>query len=275
MTLYVTRDLFKARVNLTDTVDDSTIDSTIDSVCREIDIICGRQFFATQGTRYYTARNGCDVLVSDLLSISELKTDDDGDRVYETTWASTDFDLLPENAPYSSPPEPFWRVSTAPNGSYSFPSCRKGVSITGLWGYYDVRRTLSATVANNFSSSATTLDVSSITEFQVGQTLWIGSEQLEIVTVTNNIAPTADTITVLRGVNGTTAAAIANGAAIQLATFPIVSEAAILMAQRHFHRRTSPNGIEGTDQMGTAMRIPVQDPDVRRMLTKLVLVHGS
>lgn len=276
MTLYTTRAEFKARVNIPDLVDDTFVDTALESICREIDQHCRRSFFVTREARTFQAITPDRVLVDDLLSVEQLATDPDGDRVYETTWDPTDFDLLPDNARSRSLPEPFWEIATAPRGRFTFPAHRRGVSVTGLWGYYDVRRTLAATIAGNYLAADTTLEVSDAAEFQIGQTLWIGDEQLEVVTVTaadnDEVPPVVASITVRRGVNGTTPTAISTGAAIQLAVFPVVGEAALLLAQRHFHRRQSPFGVEGTDQLGSAVRIPVHDPDVRRMLTPMVLV---
>ena len=74
-------------------------------------------------------------LVEDLLTVTTLKTDADGDRTYESTWATTDYDLEPYNAPRASPARPYTRIVTAPNGVYTFPSIRKGIEIAGSWGF--------------------------------------------------------------------------------------------------------------------------------------------
>jgi hypothetical protein len=75
------------------------------------------------------------VLVEDLLTVTTLKTDADGDRTYESTWAATDYDLEPYNAARLSPARPYTRIVTAPNGVYTFPNIRKGIEIAGSWGF--------------------------------------------------------------------------------------------------------------------------------------------
>lgn len=126
---YATLDELKARLGLSDTVDDAVLEPVIEAASRLVDSATGRVFYATTETRYFTALNDELVYVDDLLTVTSLKTDADGDRTYETTWATTDYDLEPYNAaPYTS-------IRTAPSGSYGFPTFRRGVEVTGSWGY--------------------------------------------------------------------------------------------------------------------------------------------
>ncbi len=124
----------KARIGISDADDDAIIEAVITAVSREIDDYCGRRFYAVSETRYYDARSSSFVLVDDLLSVSELKTDDAGDRTYGTTWAVTDYDLLPANAAMDG--RSYWQIAAAPNGDYAFPTgVAKGVKVTGSFGY--------------------------------------------------------------------------------------------------------------------------------------------
>lgn len=116
-----------------DTADDTILESVVMGVSRWIDKFTGRRFYAASETRYYTAEFADEVAVDDLLTVTSLSTDSDGDRVYEATWATTDYDLEPVNA--STDGEPYTRISTAPAGRYSFPSGRKGVKLVGSFGY--------------------------------------------------------------------------------------------------------------------------------------------
>jgi len=120
----------------TDTTDDAMLESIVTGVSRLIDNYCGRKFYAdtADATRYYTAEFS-DVLFlpDDLISVTTLKTDTDGDRTYETTWATTDYDLEPLNAALDS--APYTRISTTPAGRYGFPTIAKSVQIVGKFGY--------------------------------------------------------------------------------------------------------------------------------------------
>lgn len=69
-----------------------------------------------------------------------LKTDDDDDGVFETTWSASDYELRPVNAdvaPVGETPEPyaFWRIVAV--GSKTFPVYlrRSGVQVTTPWGW--------------------------------------------------------------------------------------------------------------------------------------------
>ena len=121
-----------------DTEDDAAIESAITAVSRAIEDITWRRFYATTETRYYTAQHSDYLKVDDLLDISgvtgTLKTDHDGDRTYEYTWATTDYDLMPYNASLDG--TPYTWIETTPDGDYWFPvRARKGVEIKGSFGY--------------------------------------------------------------------------------------------------------------------------------------------
>src|SRR5690606_30913408 len=89
----------------------------------------GRRFSAETATRAFTPDHIGVLFVDDLISVTTLKTDEDGDRVYETTWSAADYDLGPGNDP------PYTMVELAPLGNYAFPTHRKAVQIAGTWGY--------------------------------------------------------------------------------------------------------------------------------------------
>ncbi len=114
--------------------DDAFIEGLVEAASRYIDNATGRRFYTTTAdeTRTFTADGGV-VYPGDLLSITTLKTDDDGDRTYETTWTTADYDLLPENAALDG--RPYVSIEPAPDGDYGFPTQRKGVQIVGKFGY--------------------------------------------------------------------------------------------------------------------------------------------
>ena len=121
-----------------DTADDSILEAVVMGVSRLIENYCGRKFYAdtADATRYYTAEFA-DLLFldDDLISVTTLKTDTDGDRTYETTWtASTHYELEPANASVDG--QPYTRIATAPNSAYLFPvGMARGVQVVGKFGY--------------------------------------------------------------------------------------------------------------------------------------------
>jgi hypothetical protein len=129
----------RAQIGITvtaDTTDDTVIEARVEAISRTIDALTGRRFYrnGTDEVRYYTSDSPYVLeCPDDIGSITTLKTDDDGDRTYEHTWAATDFDLMPYNASLDS--KPYTWIETTPDGDYVFPSTPKGVQITGKFGY--------------------------------------------------------------------------------------------------------------------------------------------
>src|SRR5580765_5895420 len=91
---YVGPDELKDRLGVTDTSDDSIIADVCSATSRWIDQFCGRHFFRMSDVRTYQPEDIWVLNTDDLVSVTTLKIDTDGDGVYETTWASaTDYML--------------------------------------------------------------------------------------------------------------------------------------------------------------------------------------
>ena len=69
-----------------------------------------------------------------------LVTDEDGDRTYEITWATTDYDLTSFNSTLDG--WPYMMIETTPEGDYSFPGTKKGVKVTASFGWAAVPKTV-------------------------------------------------------------------------------------------------------------------------------------
>lgn len=127
----------KLQFTSTDTADDSMLEAVVTAVSRLIDNYTGRRFFSTTAdeTRYYTAEFA-DLLLcpDDIISITTLATDADGDRTYESTWTASDYDLEPYNAALDG--APYTRIAVMPSGGHGFPAgVAKGIKIVGKFGY--------------------------------------------------------------------------------------------------------------------------------------------
>lgn len=136
---YATLKLYKLRFfggNTDDNKDDEVLEDVIEAVSRLIDNITHRRFYVASETRYYTANHSHYLPVDDLIAISAIATDGDGDRTYETTWDTGDYDLMPFNAAADTyNVEPYTWLETSPLGSYAFPTIARGVEITASFGY--------------------------------------------------------------------------------------------------------------------------------------------
>ena len=78
------------------------------------------------------------------------------------------------------------------------------------------------------------------------------------------------TITVTRGVNGTTAATALISAAVQVYSYPVANEAALLIAARLFRRKDTPLGVMGSPDLGYVRLSAKEDADATALLAPLV-----
>jgi hypothetical protein len=122
---------WKGDVN--DVTDDKILEPTLEAVSRLIDNMTYRKFYATTETRYYTPESGTLIFIDDLLSVTSLKTDGDGDRTYENTWDTGDYDLMPFNAALDI--APYTWIELAVLGDYIFPTMPASVELAGSFGY--------------------------------------------------------------------------------------------------------------------------------------------
>jgi len=114
--------------------DDFYLEATIESVSRMIDNHTGRRFYAETDTRYYAPVSIDQIYTDDIITVTTLKTDDNNDGTFETTWATTDYNLMPFNAGENG--RPYTWIETSGYGNYSFPlGTKKAVQIVGSFGY--------------------------------------------------------------------------------------------------------------------------------------------
>jgi hypothetical protein len=261
---YVSLDTLKSAgvLNITGAGDDKRLLQLIEAVSRLIDRYCNRHFYVLSATRRFDGDGSPTLLVPDLISVDAngLKTDDNRDRVYETTWAATDYLLLPSNAdPASSgnpQARPYTRIEADVDAGTkrAFPAGIRTVQLSGQWGWRrDLKR--ATETANAIADAATaSVTVSSRTDVEAGHTILIDSEQMYVRSYSGN------TLTVTRGVNGTTAASHSGGASIDIYEYPDpIVEAAVIQAARLWKRKDSAFAAEG--QAGAQL-----DRDVSAML---------
>lgn len=138
--LLVSRSQFQTRLDATGTftsAEDTAHDSILEAVSRQVEGYCNRHFYsAAATTKTFTAQWTDLLVVPDLVSVTTLATDEDGDQSYERTWSSTDYELAPFNAGDTGWPYTEIHVSRATGSNlYTFPLGQRGVSITGTWGW--------------------------------------------------------------------------------------------------------------------------------------------
>ena len=141
---YATLSDVKAALRITDNVDDSLLEISIEAASREIDGWCERVFTSSTATRIYRPTDVFSVDVDDLQSITTLKTDSDGDGVFDVTWETTDYQLNPLNGIAGGISTPYTQVRAI--GEYLFPiyeprnvnANEASIQINGVWGWASV-----------------------------------------------------------------------------------------------------------------------------------------
>ena len=269
---YVSLDTLKSAgvLNITGTGDDSRLRSLAESVSRMIDRYCNRHFFVLNASKKFDGDGSIRLLVPDLISVdgSGLKTDDNKDRTFETTWAATDYLLLPSNADPATSGNPQSRpytmveVDVDAGTKGAFLVGRETVQIAGQWGWWRHLRRASETANAIADATTTSVVVSSRADVEAGHTLLIDSEQIYVKSYSGS------TLTVERGVNGTTAASHSGGAAIDIYEYPgPIVEAAIVQTSRLWKRKDSSfASVGGFPETGRVEASIGLDPDAALML---------
>lgn len=240
MRALVSLEMIKRLQGFDDSVEDSRLRQMIEAVSRDVLGYTKREAFGggVTATRYLSG-NGRDCLLLpwDVISVTSLKEDADGDAVYEATWASTDYVL----APYANDPtgpadldmtRPFWQleVDERSTGTKSyFARGQKRFELTAKFGYNESPRDSGATLDGALNASATSVTVDDGSLVESLQTVLVDSEQLYVTNVNGT------TLTVERGANGTTAASHDSGSTVNVLEAPgPIREAVTINVQRRW-----------------------------------------
>lgn len=130
----------KAALRISDSVDDSLLEMAIESASRLIDGYAGRQFYSSgTATRYYVADDDFVCEIDDISSSTiTLVTAMDADSVFDTTWATTDYQLEPLNGVLDGQAWPYTRIRAV--GDYLWPiqGGEALVKLTAVFGWPSV-----------------------------------------------------------------------------------------------------------------------------------------
>ena len=262
---YYSRDKLKLDLGETGTTDDDMFRRALEEASEQLDAYLGRTFRVVTATRYYTADSRRCLPVHDLLAVTTLKTltaNSGGTRTYGDTWAAVDYDLGPDNA--STDREPYTEIRRNPEGAYSFPVTTRGVEIVGRWGYFQELAVVASLLAEALDTSETGVDVDAGTDFDVLDTILVDSEQMYVTAISTN------TMTVVRGVNGTTAAAHDNDSAISRYKYPeVLASACRRQAGRLYQQAKAPSGMMGGGDPGQTRIRSDLDWDIRNSIDHL------
>ena len=176
-----------------------------------------------------------------LTSTTTVTAYDDTDRGASTVLTegyANDFFLMP----YNETPKTIFKLNE--DSSNTLDAGQQTLAILGSWGY--TADTLSITTADAVgSTTATSVSVTSASDFGPAQAILIDTEQMYITSISGN------TLTVERGVNGTTAATHSGGATASKFDYPVlVVQACLDIAKLTFRNRDM--GAGGTIGGGEA-----------------------
>lgn len=137
---YITSALLKSYMGIEINTYDVQIADAVSSASREIEDYCHRQFnsASTVSARLFRP-NGSHLLAVDDFSTTVgliVESDEDGDGVFETTWATTDYELTPLNGVVNGQEGwPFWNIrATGINRRFRY-NPRANVRVTAKWGW--------------------------------------------------------------------------------------------------------------------------------------------
>lgn len=216
--------------------------------------------------RYVPSRLEVD---DDLLAVSTLTTNNGG-----TTISSSDYVL---KTGHSSNYPPYTSIELKTNGTttvFNFNGTPQDAnSVTGHWGYHtgwDNDAWIDSTDEvedNPLSSSATTVTVNNARLIDVQNLIRIEDEYLYVT----NRNTSGNTLTVIRGVNGTTAASHIQNTQIDIYqpmwdVAEIVTQWAVFLTRL----RNSPYGVGGTQELGQTEISSLRRSDLFKMSSSYV-----
>jgi len=122
-----------------DTTDDNRLTVAADAATQQIQAWCNRHFVqqATVSARTFVATTPWMLEIDDVSTAAGLviKTDEDADGVFETTWASTDYQLEPLNGKLGGQDWPYTRVRAIKAREFPFDYGQALVEVTARWGW--------------------------------------------------------------------------------------------------------------------------------------------
>ncbi len=259
---YATLTQFKSsgwlNITPTDAARDTAILRLLQDASIEIDKFCRRSFQVKAETRTFDG-SGQTLMLDDLLAVTTFLLDDSGAQTYSTTLTTDDYGLYPLN----QFPKTYAKISHISNVGGFAGGIRAGVKITGNWGHGDGESATpyaatGATANGSINTSATAFNASDGSLLERGHTLLIDSEQVYVSNVSTNA------VTVVRAVNGTTAANHSNAATLSVYQYPgPIVTATLIQASRWWKRRTSAFETgTGAPEIGQILVYKGLDPDV-------------
>ncbi|MCI0788810.1 MAG: hypothetical protein J4N88_04445 [Chloroflexi bacterium] len=209
------------------TGDDDELFQLLLSVSDWVDHYCNRHFYPRTETLVFDGGGTAQLLVPDLISVTSLKEDNNGDLSFNEVWATSEYWLQP----YNAAPSQHWggpytavKARSAGNKADGFAAGEQNFQISGVWGYAQFSEDSGIDLDDaSMTTTKTTVAVDDGTQFHIGETVLIGTEQMLVTGISGN------NLTVSRGLNGSIAAAHADNSGINILRWPASVERAALV----------------------------------------------
>lgn len=231
------------RIATATTTHDTYLIELLEGVSRSVDSWCKRRFYSWSGDKYFGVVHPSRVVLEDVLSVSAVGVDSEGDGSFDgESWVEgTDYVLMPRST------WPKWWLSVHKGTSKSLFVDRESLKVTGVWGYGDGESAspwraagVTVTLADTTGTSAT-LGTAGVIE--AGETLLVENEQIFVESVSGTTA------TVRRGVNGTDAAAH-TAAAASKAQYPAPVKRFVVSLVSEAYQKRGAQGVR-LEMLGT------------------------
>jgi hypothetical protein len=138
---YCTLAEVKASLRISDSVDDTLLELAVESASRSVDEFTSRVFYSVgTATKYFAADTYDYTRIDDLITLTELATDESADSTFATTWTSTDYQLEPLNNAYpvDGVVSPVTAIRTKNTKYFPILNGQALVKVVGTWGYTSV-----------------------------------------------------------------------------------------------------------------------------------------
>ena len=144
--LYVEPEELKATLELLGTsYADLDVRRSVVAASRAIDEICGRRFWLDSDANHVRYYQGCGdrVWVDDIVEVTSVEVDTNGDGSFGSAWTENDDYLL---APLNAAADgwPWTRLEVHPNSGSYFPHYPRSVKVTGQFGWSTVPEAIKA-----------------------------------------------------------------------------------------------------------------------------------
>jgi hypothetical protein len=253
---------------------DWLIRELLEGASRTWDTWTQRRFYPRIETRYYDYREGYQLrLDDDLLAVTTLKTDN-GD----TTISASDYWPMAGSS-YGATPYSRIVLDTTTATPLTYSSTRQRANaVTGIWGYHSDWANawaLATTTTEALDTSETGIDVTAAAggdwmargnRFEAGMLLLIGTEYAYVTAVDMP----SDELTVIRGVNGSTAAAHDTSASVYAyRPDPGVVQAIRRLTAWMWHQKDNQSFmITGYPEIGIVEAPPGLPADLQRLVAR-------